>query len=52
MTKKQEMHLWIKAWEDRASKLEMSSKSHAFIDERRRHVFMESLPKDVKEMVK
>ena len=45
------MHLWIKAWEDRASKLEMSSKSHAFNDELRRQVFMESLPKDVKEMV-
>lgn len=48
---KQEMYLWIKAWEDRASKLEMSSKSLAFNDGLRRHVFLESLLKDVKEMV-
>ena len=51
IAEKQELHLWIKAWEDRASKLEMSSKPRAFNDELRRQVFMESLPKDVKEMV-
>ena len=51
MAKKQDMNLWIKAWEDRASKLDMSSKSHALNDELRRQVLMESLPKDAKGMV-
>ena len=49
MAKKQEIHLWIKAREDRASKLEMSSEPHAFNDELRRQVVMEPLLKDVKE---
>ena len=51
MTKKETIHLWVKAWETRADKLAAASSAHAFNPEFRKDIFYKSLPKEVKDMV-
>ena len=51
MTKKETIHLWVKAWETRADKLAAVSSAHVFNEEFRKDIFYKSQPKDIKEIV-